>query len=66
MGLLLEIQFERSHDAPVPCQTAVQGIGETTKVLFCGAAANLENREAHGRIQGLDATVRLPLADNQG
>jgi two-component system, OmpR family, sensor histidine kinase TctE len=29
-----------------------------------GGTISLENREAHGRIEGLDATVRLPLAEN--
>ncbi|HSV47781.1 MAG TPA: sensor histidine kinase, partial [Ramlibacter sp.] len=29
-----------------------------------GGSIGLENREAHGHVQGLDATVRLPLADN--
>ena len=29
------------------------------------ARISLDNREAHGRIEGLDATVRLPLADNE-
>jgi two-component system sensor histidine kinase TctE len=35
-------------------------------VRALGGTISLENREAHGRIEGLDATVRLPLADNQG
>jgi two-component system, OmpR family, sensor histidine kinase TctE len=34
-------------------------------VRALGGTISLENREAHGRIDGLDATVRLPLADNQ-
>jgi two-component system, OmpR family, sensor histidine kinase TctE len=34
-------------------------------VRALGGTISLENREAHGRIEGLDATVRLPLADNQ-
>ncbi|MCM2253913.1 MAG: sensor histidine kinase, partial [Ramlibacter sp.] len=29
-----------------------------------GGTISLENREGHGRIEGLDATVRLPRADN--
>jgi two-component system, OmpR family, sensor histidine kinase TctE len=33
-------------------------------VRALGGTIGLENREAHGHIQGLDATVRLPLADN--
>jgi two-component system, OmpR family, sensor histidine kinase TctE len=37
------------------CQEIVRALGGTL---------TLENREAHGRIAGLDATVRLPLADN--
>ena len=39
------------------CQEIVQSLG--------GSLA-LDNRLAHGRIQGLDATVRLPVADNRG
>lgn len=35
-------------------------------VRALGGTISLENRETHGRIQGLDATVRLPLADNEG
>lgn len=34
-------------------------------VSALGGTISLENREAHGRIEGLDATVRLPLADNE-
>jgi two-component system sensor histidine kinase TctE len=34
-------------------------------VRALGGTISLENREAHGRIEGLDATVRLPLADNR-
>ena len=30
-----------------------------------GGTITLENRESHGRIEGLDATVRLPLAENE-
>ena len=30
-----------------------------------GGTIHLDNREAHGRIEGLDTTVRLPLADNR-
>jgi two-component system, OmpR family, sensor histidine kinase TctE len=37
------------------CQEVVRALGGTI---------SLENREAHGRIEGLDATVRLPLAEN--
>jgi two-component system, OmpR family, sensor histidine kinase TctE len=37
------------------CQEIVRALGGTL---------TLENREAHGRIEGLDATVRLPLAEN--
>jgi two-component system, OmpR family, sensor histidine kinase TctE len=37
------------------CQEIVRALGGTL---------TLENREAHGRIAGLDATVRLPLAEN--
>jgi two-component system, OmpR family, sensor histidine kinase TctE len=37
------------------CQEIVRALGGTL---------DLENREAHGRIEGLDATVRLPLAEN--
>jgi two-component system, OmpR family, sensor histidine kinase TctE len=33
-------------------------------VRALGGTISLENREAHGRIEGLDATVRLPLAEN--
>jgi two-component system, OmpR family, sensor histidine kinase TctE len=33
-------------------------------VRALGGTLTLENREAHGRIEGLDATVRLPLAEN--
>ena len=33
-------------------------------VLALGGSITLENRENHGRIAGLDATVRLPLAHN--
>lgn len=29
-----------------------------------GGTLVLENRENHGRIEGLDATVRLPLVEN--
>jgi two-component system sensor histidine kinase TctE len=35
-------------------------------VRALGGSIGLDNREAHGHIEGLDATVRLPLADNQG
>ncbi len=35
---------------------------EITQAL--GGSITLENREDHGRIAGLDATVRLPLVDN--
>ncbi len=38
------------------CQEIVRALGGTI---------SLENRESHGRIEGLDATVRLPLAQNQ-
>ncbi|MGH8804849.1 MAG: sensor histidine kinase, partial [Polaromonas sp.] len=38
------------------CHEIVRAIGGT---IF------LENREAHGHIEGLNATVRLPLADNE-
>jgi two-component system, OmpR family, sensor histidine kinase TctE len=37
------------------CQEIVRALGGTL---------TLENREVHGRIEGLDATVRLPLAEN--
>jgi two-component system, OmpR family, sensor histidine kinase TctE len=37
------------------CHEVVQALGGTI---------TLENREAHGRTEGLDTTVRLPLADN--
>ncbi len=37
------------------CQEIVRALGGTI---------TLGNRESHGRIEGLDATVRLPLADN--
>ncbi|MCG2592831.1 sensor histidine kinase [Ramlibacter sp. XY19] len=33
-------------------------------VRALGGAIQLENREKHGHVQGLDATVRLPLAEN--
>ena len=33
-------------------------------VSALGGAISLENRVAHGHIEGLDTTVRLPLADN--
>lgn len=39
------------------CQEIVRALGGTI---------TLENREVHGKITGLDATVRLPLADNHG
>ena len=29
-----------------------------------GGPIALENREVHAQVRGLDATVRLPLADN--
>jgi two-component system sensor histidine kinase TctE len=35
-------------------------------VRALGGTISLENREAHGRVQGLDAIVRLPLAENTG
>jgi len=35
-------------------------------VRALGGIISLENRAARGRILGLDATVRLPLADNEG
>ena len=35
-------------------------------VRALGGSIALENREAHGHIEGLDATVRLPLAENEG
>jgi two-component system sensor histidine kinase TctE len=38
------------------CQEIVRALGGTI---------SLENRESHGRIEGLDATVRLPLAENE-
>ena len=34
-------------------------------VRALGGTISLDNREAHGRTEGLDATVRLPLADNE-
>ncbi|HYF43351.1 MAG TPA: sensor histidine kinase [Ramlibacter sp.] len=34
-------------------------------VLALGGSIALENRVVHGAIEGLDATVRLPLADNR-
>jgi two-component system, OmpR family, sensor histidine kinase TctE len=34
-------------------------------VRALGGTISLENRKAHGRIEGLDATVRLPLAENE-
>ncbi len=37
---------------------------EITQAL--GGSVTLENREEHGRITGLDATVRLPLVHNDG
>lgn len=37
------------------CQEIVRALGGTI---------TLENRTEHGRVQGLDATVRLPLAEN--
>jgi len=37
---------------------------EITEAL--GGSITLENREDHGRIAGLDATVRLPLVQNMG
>ena len=37
---------------------------EITQAL--GGSITLENREDHGRITGLDATVRLPLVHNDG
>ena len=33
-------------------------------VRALGGSISLENREVHGQVLGLDATVRLPLADN--
>ena len=36
---------------------------EIVRVL--GGTIDLDNREAHGRTEGLDTTVRLPLAENQ-
>jgi two-component system, OmpR family, sensor histidine kinase TctE len=33
-------------------------------VAALGGAIQLENREVHGRVEGLDTTVRLPLAQN--
>jgi two-component system sensor histidine kinase TctE len=33
-------------------------------VRALGGTITLENRETHGYIEGLDATVRLPLAEN--
>ena len=33
-------------------------------LLHNAITITLENRENHGRIAGLDATVRLPLAHN--
>ena len=35
-------------------------------VRALGGTLVLENRTAHGRVEGLDATVRLPLSQNQG
>ena len=37
------------------CHEVVQALAGTI---------SLDNREAHGHVQGLDTTVRLPLADN--
>jgi two-component system sensor histidine kinase TctE len=34
-------------------------------VQALGGTISLDNRMAEGRVQGLDATVRLPLADNR-
>ena len=36
---------------------------EIVRVL--GGTISLDNRETHGRTEGLDTTVRLPLADNE-
>jgi two-component system sensor histidine kinase TctE len=35
-------------------------------VRALGGTIQLENRESHGHVEGLDAIVRLPLAQNQG
>ena len=35
-------------------------------VRALGGTIGLENREAHGHVEGLDTTVRLPLAENHG
>ena len=35
-------------------------------VRALGGVISLDNRENHGRVTGLDATVRLPLAENAG
>jgi two-component system sensor histidine kinase TctE len=35
-------------------------------VRALGGTIGLENRTSHGRVEGLDATVRLPLAQNGG
>ena len=47
------------------------GSGKTTMLRcinmleeFQGGTISLDNREDHGKVRGLDATVRLPMAEN--
>ena len=48
------------------CQSAVRGTRESADArgIELGGTIELENREKDRRAAGLDATVRLPLAEN--
>ena len=53
--------FRRATRAPAPAW-AWRSATRSWRAL--GGTISLENRVAHGHIEGLDTTVRLPLADN--
>jgi ribosome-associated heat shock protein Hsp15 len=56
----------------LPCSTGDSGSGSGLGLAICqeiaaalGGSISLETGESHGRIAGLDAPARLPLADNE-
>ncbi len=66
-GVTAELQTRLFQPFSAGDQHSGSGLGlaicrEITQAL--GGSISLENREDHGRIAGLDATVRLPLVQN--